>query len=260
MKRNLYVLLLIVFFVVSCSSKKHVKKEPPYMRYYNMGAAYLNTGDLDNAEKYYILSIKKKDDFYLSHYGLGVVYTYKKKFDLAKNELNKALKLNPSFLEPYNYLGIIYKEEGKIEKAKEMFLKIANSSDYPTRENGYYNVAILYFDEGKLLDALEYANLSIKTNPSFAPAYNFKGKVLLKLGRDEEARKALLKAVKLVPNSALFNYDFAVYLYTHNSKIDARRFFVKASALSKNKGLRDLALSYIKKIDEEYMNENKKKK
>ncbi len=249
-KTKIFILVLIAFLLSFCAGKKDIKKEPAYMRYYNMGAAYMNAGDIVRAERYYKMSIEKKPDFYLSHYGLGVVYTYEKKFSLAKEEFKKVLQLNPSFLEPYNYLGIIYKEEGKIEKAKEMFLKIANSSEYPTRENGFYNIALIEYEAKKYLDAYEYVEMALKANPTFAPAFNLKGKILLKLKKDDEAGKSFYKAVKLVPNSALFNYDYAVYLYTHGFKIEARRFFVKASALSKNETLRKLAKNYIKLIDE----------
>ena len=91
-----------------------------------------------------------------------------KKYDIAVKELNMLLKLNP-----------------------------AGASGY------YSNIGMCYLDEGKYGKAIEYFNLSVKSDPGFSTGYNNLGDSYKKLGDLKQAESWYRKAIEADPNNAL---------------------------------------------------------
>ncbi len=250
-KKNLLLSFAIIILVLSftyCGG--HKKKISPVIRKYNTATVFLNNGKLDIAEKYLKEVIKKDPKYYLAYNNLGIIEIYKRNFNKAEKYLTKVIALNPKFIESYNYLGIVYREKGMNEKAKEMFLKVAEDPNYPTRENGYYNLALIYLSESKIDEALRFANKAVKTNSFFALGYNLRGKIFLKMKRFDDARRDFVKAIKLMPENPYFNFDLAMFLYKYEKNHDrAIKFFEKTMIFSKDRNLKKICRKYIKEID-----------
>jgi superkiller protein 3 len=243
-----FIIIVLVLSFIYCGS--HKKKINPVIRKYNTATVFLNNGKLAIAEKYLKEVIQKDPKFYLAYNNLGIIEIYKRNFDKAEQYLTKVIELKPTFLETYNYLGIVYREKGMNEKAKEMFLKVAENPNYPTRENGYYNLALINLSESKLDEALKYADKAIKTNSFFALGYNLRAKVLMRMKRSDDARRDYLKAIKLMPENPYFNFDLAMFLYKQEKKYDkATKFFERTMILSKDKNLRNICRKYLKEIE-----------
>ncbi len=245
----IYFLLIVVsVFLIRCSGNKN--KINPVIRKYNTATVMLNNGKLMIAEKYLKEVIQKDPKFYLAYNSLGIIEIYKRNFDKAEQYLKKVIAINPAFIESYNYLGIVYKEKGMNEKAKEMFLKVAENPNYPTRENGYYNLALINYSESNLKEALKFANRSIKVNSFFSLGYNLRGKIYSRMNKIDDARRDLIKAVKLMPENPYFNYDLAMFLYKTTKNYDkAIDFFEKTIILTRDKNLKNICRKYIKEIE-----------
>ena len=63
----------------------------------------------------------------------------------------------------------------------------------------YWRTADMYFRDGNYRKAVEYCDLAIKAEPDFAKPYELRGMSLYELGRYEEARTDLKKALDLDP-------------------------------------------------------------
>jgi len=260
-KKNILLVLItipLVLSVISCGG--HKVKIDPTIKKYNEATLYLNNGNLERAEILLKQVIKKDQNFYLAYHSLGVIEIYKRNFRKAAHFFEKALKINPSYAESYNYLGIAYKEMGMNEKAEMMFKKVIDNPDYPTRENGYYNLALIKFTERKYKEALNYITHALKVNPSFAIGYNLRGQIYSVLNEKEKARKDYLKAVKIMPENPIFNFNLGLFLYRKEKDPTAAiSFFEKAMALSRDKELIKLCRKYLKEIDQ-LKNDRKKQK
>jgi len=246
-------LLLFIFIILNfcfCGGNQKNKVNPAIEKY-NRATTYLNYGRFEQAERILMEVIKIDDQFYRAYHNLGIIKVYQNNFDKAEEYFKKAIELNADNAEAFNYLGVIYKEKNMIEKAKEMFLKVAHHPTYPTRENGYYNLSLIAFEEEDIEKALKYINHAIKINPTFAMAFNFRGKIYTKKGDYEPARKDFLKAVKITPESAIFNFNLGEFLYKfENNSDEALNYFERASVLAKTEEIKKLSMKYIEEIDE----------
>jgi len=108
-------------------------KQPLYVEYFNMGAAYFELGNMQSALQALNEATKLKDDYFEPHALKGIIYTELKQYNLARMNYEKALKIyrNGKFL--YYLLGSSYYKEGNYQAAKENFEKAARA--YPNKSS-----------------------------------------------------------------------------------------------------------------------------
>jgi tetratricopeptide (TPR) repeat protein len=95
--------------------------------------------------------------------------------------------------------GLILTDQNKVAEAIDVFSKL--SKDYPDLPEPYNNLAVLYATQGQYEKARQQLELSIRTHPSYATAYENLGDVYTKL-----ASQAYDKALQLdSSNSAAKN-------------------------------------------------------
>jgi tetratricopeptide (TPR) repeat protein len=75
--------------------------------------------------------------------------------------------------------GLILVEEDKVAEAIDVFTRL--SRDYPELPEPYNNLAVLYATQGQYEKARQQLELSIRTHPSYATAYENLGDVYTKL-------------------------------------------------------------------------------
>src|SRR5205085_7737439 len=86
--------------------------------------------------------------------------------------------------------GLILAEQNKVPEAIDVFSKL--SQDYPELPEPYNNLAVLYAGQGQYEKARQQLEMSIRTHPSYATAYENLGDVYAKL-----ASQAYDKALQL---------------------------------------------------------------
>ncbi len=80
--------------------KRILKIEPKnYKVHYNLGIAYFNLGQVENALKAYYDAIKIKPDYKHCYYNIGLIYETKENLNKALTYYQKALDIDPTF--PY---------------------------------------------------------------------------------------------------------------------------------------------------------------
>jgi len=108
----------------------------------------------------------------------------------ALERVNRYLAQNPSDAQGRFKKGLILAEQNKVAEAIEVFTKL--SQDYPKLPEPHNNLAVLYASQGQYEKARLQLEMSIRTDPRFATAYENLGDVYTKL-----ASQAYDKALQL---------------------------------------------------------------
>jgi tetratricopeptide (TPR) repeat protein len=117
----------------------------------------------------------------------------------ALERVNQYLAQNSGDAKGRFIKGLILAEQNRVAEAIEVFSKL--SQDYPGLPEPYNNLAVLYAAQGQYEKARQQLEMSIRTHPSYATAYENLGDVYTKL-----ASQAYDKALQLdSSNSAAKN-------------------------------------------------------
>jgi len=110
--------------------------------------------------------------------------------DEALDRVNKYLASKPRDAQGRFLKGLVLAEQNKVTEAIDVFSKL--SKDYPELPEPYNNLAVLYAAQGQYEKARQSLEMSIRTHPSYATAYENLGDVYTKL-----ASQAYDKALQL---------------------------------------------------------------
>lgn len=117
----------------------------------------------------------------------------------ALDRVNRYLAQKPRDPQGRFIKGLIFAEQNKVAEAIEVFTEL--SQDYPELPEPFNNLAVLLAGQGQFEKARQQLELSIRTHPSYATAYENLGDVYTKL-----ASQAYDKALQLdSSNSAAQN-------------------------------------------------------
>ncbi|MEY4564825.1 MAG: hypothetical protein RLZZ618_4102 [Pseudomonadota bacterium] len=108
----------------------------------------------------------------------------------ALQKADQSLSTNPKDARLRFLRGLLLSEMGKTPEAIEQFVKL--SADHPHLPEPYNNLAVLYGKQGQYDQARRSLEAAIRTNPSYATAYENLGDVYAKL-----ASQAYSKALQI---------------------------------------------------------------
>ena len=102
-----------------------------YRVYNNLGDVAATEGNLDEAIKYFQISLQLNPQFADAVHNLGFIYYQKGDKEMAKQYLAKSLEMNPYLFQSAFKLGVIAYEQGDLTAAKNYFIKTLElSPDY----------------------------------------------------------------------------------------------------------------------------------
>lgn len=225
----------------------------------NLGIAYLQTGDLKNAEEHLFTAIDYNEFYMIPYYGLGVIKERQKQPEQAIICYKKAIELNPQYPLPYSSMGEIYLEKGNTNAAIN-YLQMSIEKD--VSETSAYTLAKLYAKLNENEKALDYFGRVLRNKPDWPQAYYEMAIIQDRLGRTSEAESSYQKALKLNPDhfDSLYNLgnmymkrqDWTKAAECYESLLNAQRFHVKAmnnlGIVYSRTGQIDKALVIYKKI------------
>ena len=204
---------------------------------YNLGEAYIQTGNQVKAEETLKLALTLKPDSADALYRLGKLYTDQRRYIQAMEVLIKAHQLAPrdtdiifllsrvSMLQYYfedaiplleagievapqrpdlhAALGESLFNAGQIEKAQQQFQILVRLDP---SSSSYNFLGLCYRHQGQFEEAKKYFQKGIKLNPKYAPCLFNLGYIENKQGNPERAAALLEQAIQADPNyaSALF--------------------------------------------------------
>lgn len=96
-----------------------IKDEPKILAYYNMGNAYADLGEYQNATDSYKQGIKLDPTLSKPHNNLGLAYAALGRPAEAKAALAEAVRLKPDYAEAHYNLGVAYLQLGRKRDAEQ---------------------------------------------------------------------------------------------------------------------------------------------
>ena len=212
-----------------------------------LGAIYLNSGNLDLAEKHYTKATEIFDDYYLALEHLAEINKIRGNYKEAENIYGKVIELNPA---PEFYLALaeVYENQNRQNESEELnrkVLEIYERKVYKENDNRYLRpLALYYVDNDINLDkALDLAKKDLKIRRD-TYVYDTLGWIYYKLGEYGKALKLL--------NHSLRNGTKDSSLHYHLGMIN-----LKLENIDEAKKHLKLALSINPYFDSEAVNEIK---
>ena len=116
----------------------------------------------------------------------------------AKRSYRRALQISSDDAAVLNSLAVVYAKQGNFEGAHDILdhalSKAPDNTDY------LFNYAVVQIGRGDYQGALKTLEQVLSQVPDYARAYQVRGEVLSKLGREDAAQQEKEKARQLAPN------------------------------------------------------------
>ncbi len=145
----------------------------------------------------------------------------------ALQAFQKSLELDPASVRSHNNLGQTYESFGRSADAENEYQKaIALQQDQAKKsEWPYYNLGLLYYNNGRVQDSIPYFRRALECNPAFAEAKIKLAVVLTNQKSGPEALELLKQAIQTEPRNAEAHYRMALLLSQSGKPEEAREHF-----------------------------------
>ena len=156
------------YYSAFTSAKNELEKYTLYQTDFATGDAlagdyYLKLNDYYNAEKFYLLGLKKDTAMNYARLNLSVLYNIKGKNNEALKVLQDALKTDPKNDRIYFNMALLYNEMNNPSPAKECLAKaVALKTQNP---RVYYNYGLMLEHENKMKEAISMFDKGLKLSP-----------------------------------------------------------------------------------------------
>ena len=206
--RFIYVVLVSIFFLVSCAPNLElIKNQEEALR--NFGEAYIREGDYTKALRKLLEAEKLYAEDPHLQYDLGLVYMAKEKPNKAIEHFKKAVEIKPDYTPAKNSLGVAYLAQKKWDDAIACFKEITGDLLYATPHYPLSNLGWAYYNKKEYELAEKYYKDALKIEPRFVIALSGLGKTYIATGKIPESVVIFEKAVKISPSSAELYLDLA---------------------------------------------------
>ncbi|MBU0759979.1 MAG: tetratricopeptide repeat protein [Candidatus Omnitrophica bacterium] len=195
---------------------KYEQKSPLiHSTYNNLGVAYYDDGEPDQAIRCYKKSIELNPEYENSWNNLGVVYAELKKPVKAIRYFKKAITIRRDYLDAYSNLSHAYKSLGLTDRAIDVAMAAIKID--PCFYGAYINLGYIYVDRGEEGTAEEFFKKAARLRKAeFEPHYCL-GTLYFKKGVFDAALVEYEKAHMLGLGDHKF-YNELAFLYLKNRK------------------------------------------
>lgn len=143
-----------------------------------LGASYMQTGDLKEADEKLRKALDQDPDNADAHATFAILQMRLDKPDVAARHFERALALEPENPEVKNNFGTMLCDQGEYDRAIELFTEAAEDGLYETPAYAWRNAGTCARDAGRTEEAVDYLERALNANPGF-------GRPLLDLARIE---------------------------------------------------------------------------
>ncbi len=181
------------------------------------------------------------------------------KFAEAAKFFEMALEKDPEFVEARGSLGLLLiqflRQEERGREMLRQALRLAEAQDYPPRDLLKLKAVHKQFVDKDFGAALEEYRTLREIYPDFMPAWNNAGRILLGLGRHDEAAAMFEKAAEVAPHNSipLLNLWFCHGVFRkdiRSAESTARRYAEMAAELAGSHALLGFTLAIQEKFAE----------
>jgi Flp pilus assembly protein TadD len=151
-----------------------------------LGKAFLNRYDVSESKTELELAATINPNLPFLHMNLGIAYMRSADYDRAEAEFRKDIELEPDLADDYEQLGVLFSRMQKDEDAEKSFRDALKRDE--KNDGAYLGLAKLYRKRGRLGEALKMVDEALRLSPENDEGHYLKGRILLSLGREKEAR------------------------------------------------------------------------
>jgi len=166
---------------------------PEYLLF--VGKYHLNLDQFDLALADFQAAAKGNPQLPFVHFNLGLTYRKKQDYELARNEFLKDAAVEPDLGLNYDELGDVYwlmQDDRNAEKSYRDALRRD-----ARLVNSMLGLAKIYQRRQKYAAALAEVDVAEKIDPARPDVHYLSGRILLQMGRKEEAKKELAAAERI---------------------------------------------------------------
>jgi len=165
--------LLLSLGLQACATLGAPSKKEQDAAQYNaqLGAQYLNRGELDQARDKLRKALDQDDKNALAHASYAQLQFKVKNNAAARDHFNRAIKLDPENAEHRNSYGIFLCQIEDYDAALKEFRLAADNPFYATKEFALDNAGICMLDANRLDQAETFLREALREEPQFANAY-----------------------------------------------------------------------------------------
>ena len=161
------------------------------------------------------------------HFFLGAAYELLNNHEQSAKAYERAVALDPAFGDAWNNLGQVRKAMGEFEAACSAFKQALAIKEYMTPEFAAYNMASLFAEQGKFDQALAYSKLGMEKNSRYIPLYPQSAELLRMTSRANEAVEILRRGILARPESIKLRLMLAKELLRLGREQEARKWFLQ---------------------------------
>ncbi len=163
-----------------------------------LGAAYLDRGDLASAIHELGLAVELKPDHARASYLLGVAYARRGDDAEAVDALSRAAAMRDGFAQAHVALGELYRRRGDLEAAADSYRTAldGNLGDAAVRGEVYRGLGAVYLSSRRLDKAVRELRKAVASLPEDGEAHALLGRALFLSGDLESARLCLERAAR----------------------------------------------------------------
>jgi tetratricopeptide (TPR) repeat protein len=165
-----------------------------------LGKSYLNRHEENAAVPELNRAIASNPKLPFAHFTLGVAHVrLGDNDDLAEQEFRKDIAIEPDLADNYAQLGFLYTRAQKFSDSEQAFGEAVRRD--PRMAVARLGLAQLYFKEEKFAEALHETDAALRLVPESQNVHFLRGRIMMRLGRTEEARVELAAAQKAMDQS-----------------------------------------------------------
>jgi len=159
-----------------------------------MGKAFLNRYEVGEAKAELECAAEGNPDLPFLHLNLGITYMRSGEHERAEAEFRRDIALEPDLADNYEQLGVLYARMQRDEDAEKSF---GEALDRDAKSAGaYLGLAKLYQKQIKPQSALKMIDTALHLSPDIHGGHFLRGRILMQLGRQKEARVEFAAAQK----------------------------------------------------------------
>ena len=197
---------------------KAIKNLPNNSKFYsNRGEMFRILGKLDDAIEHGLKAVSLDSKDPAAHSNLGIAYYDNKDYDNAKKCQKKALKLSPEFAPALNNMGSILRQEKDKEGALRYYRKVLSYS--PNHLESINNMGALLTELERADESVQVLLKAINLKPDYAEAHCNIGCAFLVLENLDKALIGFKQALKFRPDYAEAHEGLAK-LYREQGNLD----------------------------------------
>ena len=184
------------------------KDNPDWMRWNNLGIAYLDQLQYADATQAFSEVVKLRPDYADGYTNLGLTNIEWEKYNAARVGLEKALSLSPENARALYYLGLVERREGHFDAEIADFQKVVQQ--YPQSRDARRELGISYYQEHWYDDALQQFLALQAIDPDDVAAHYNLSLLYRRMGmKDKAADEAAKFATKqLDPGAPTYSLQF----------------------------------------------------